>query len=394
MSSMNDMQKKRVLFLNYEYPPLGGGAANATKYLLDAYSKENIAVDLVTSAPDAQKQVVDVGNSVKVYLVPIGKRPGTLHHQSPFDLLRYSWSGFWQARSLMKKNQYDVIHAFFGVPCGFMALVLGRMFNVPYLVSLRGSDVPGYSHRFKLIYPFLKILIRLVWRKAALVVANSKGLQELALETNKKQPISIIPNGVDTIRFSPNVTRKGEKEAGTIIITVGATRITPRKGIRFLLEAVYNLRDQYPQVRVEIMGEGSERESLEAWVKEKDMEERIVFVGRIPADHTPGWYRRADIFVLPSANEGMSNALLEALATGLPAIVTDTGGSHELVTNQVNGLYIEKESAASIQEALVKLLDDADMRARFGEASRIKAETLAWENVASEYMACYEKMTI
>ena len=156
---MKDTAPNRVLFLNYEYPPLGGGAANATKYLLQAYKEQDLIVDLVTSSPDAQKRVVEVGNKVKVYLIPIGKKPGTLHHQSPFDLLRYSWSGFWAARRLMKKNQYDVIHAFFGVPCGFMALVLSKIFGVPYLVSLRGSDVPGYSHRFKLLYPFLKMLI-------------------------------------------------------------------------------------------------------------------------------------------------------------------------------------------------------------------------------------------
>lgn len=383
--------KKRVLLLNYEYPPLGGGAANATFHIAKEFAQSGvIQLDIVTSAYDESDKVVHVGADVDVHFVNIGKKANSLHHQTGKDLLLYSWFGFWKAYQLMKKNKYDVTHAFFGVPCGFMALLLQYRFGVPYVVSLRGSDVPGYSDRFTKLYPILRSLIRFIWKKASAVVANSQGLKELALITNPHQAIAVIPNGVDTKRFCPEPFEASQEN---IIITTGATRITERKGLRYLLEAIWRISHDFPNILVEIMGEGSEKKNLETFVTERNLTPYVKFLGRIPAEETPRYYNRADIFVLPSFNEGMSNALLEALACGLPAIVTETGGSHELVTENQNGLYIEMKSSSSIEGALRKLLQDTELRERFGKESRRKAEANGWKQVAGQYQTLYNQIT-
>jgi glycosyltransferase involved in cell wall biosynthesis len=380
----------RVLVLNYEYPPLGGGAANATKYLLAEYAKiPGLYVDLVTSATDGKTSLQELSSRVYIHSVSIGDKRSNLHHQSIGNLLRYTWSGYFTARALMRASHYDAVHAFFGVPCGLMALLLTRKNRVPYVVSLRGSDVPGYSNRFAFLYAFLRPIVRRVWRRAAAVVANSQGLLELARDTSKQQKIEVIPNGVDVQKFRPDATQRPSNE---IILTVGATRITARKGIRFLLEAVAPLIAQYPQLRVEILGEGSEKAELESQVVSLGLTEHVRFLGYVSPEETPRYYQRAGIFVLPSLNEGMSNALLEALASGLPLIVTDTGGSKELVIEGENGLYIEKESAESIREALEQLLVDKSIRQRMGEASRRRAESQSWQSVAEQYMDVYKNV--
>jgi len=381
----------KILFLNYEYPPLGGGAANATAYLLDEFSRmTDIDVDLVTSSVDNQYHRESIGDRIVIHRLPIGKNSQNLHFQSVKDLLMYAWKSYRFSRTILKQTRYDVVQAFFTVPCGLVAWKLRREFSVPYIVSLRGSDVPGYSDRFRFLYPLLIPLARLIWRKALVVIANSQGLKELALQTDSQQKINIIPNGVDIKHFCP---RKQDvvQTSNTIHLTLGASRVTDRKGINYLIEAIDLLKNEYT-FSLKVIGEGNAKERLEQMVEERGLQSQITFVGRIPREETLRYYQEADIFVLPSLNEGMSNAMLEALACGLPLITTKTGGAEELVREGVNGLLVEQRSTQDLARALRVLAQDATLRARMGIASRALAETMSWHNVALQYVEAYRKV--
>ncbi len=378
----------KILFLNYEYPPLGGGAANATAYLLEEFSRmPGVSVDLVTSSVDDQYHRESLGESVVIHRVPIGKNKSNLHFQSVKDLLMYTWKSYRFAKKLLRAEKYDVIQAFFTVPCGLVAWKLHRECTVPYIVSLRGSDVPGYSDRFSFLYPIVRVFARAIWRNAKAVISNSQGLKDLALESSSQQAISIIPNGVDTKHFSPREEKKSQEGKG-LRLTLGASRVTDRKGINYLIEALYLLRDECA-FSLTIIGEGNAKERLEQLVRERELQSHIDFVGRIPREETLRYYREADIFVLPSLNEGMSNAMLEALACGLPIVTTQTGGAQELVYEGVNGLLVKQRDAEDVARALRILANDADLRLRMGAASRALAESMSWERVASQYMETY-----
>ncbi|MEI9966993.1 MAG: glycosyltransferase family 4 protein [Candidatus Moraniibacteriota bacterium] len=114
-------------------------------------------------------------------------------------------------------------------------------------------------------------------------------------------------------------------------------------------------------------------------------------IGRVPREATPGYYQQARAFVLPSSNEGMSNALLEGLASGLPAIVTDIGGTRELVSEGENGFIVPIGSGEAIVEALRKLLDDSALAARMGAESRRRAEAMSWSRVAKDFLEVLKK---
>ena len=377
----------RILFLNYESPPLGGGAGNATEYLLREYAKmPDLTVDLVTSSHDSEERVIQVAPNVTVYALPIGKDAQALHYQSMRDLLTYSFKGYAFAKGLMQENRYDAIHAFFTVPCGVMAWRLGKRFKVPYIVSLRGADVPGYSERFSLLYAFIRPLVRRVWRDAARVVSNSQGLKELALQTNPAQEIGVIPNGVATDEFKPS--EKGMKDAVRVICV---SRLTPRKGIRYLVEAMRILKDEkgIADAKLTIVGEGDEEAELKSLAARLGIQDAVLFRGRVAHDRLPQEYNAADIFCLPSLNEGMSNTLLEALASGLPIVATVTGGTHELVQDGVNGFFVEMQSAEDIAEKLARLMTDPELRQRFGAESRKRAEAMSWRVVAERYSEVY-----
>ena len=377
----------RVLFFNYEYPPLGGGAANATFCILREFSKvPGLEVDLVTSSIDDKVHVENISQNVRIHRLPIGKNAANLHFQSQKDLLTYSWKAYFYARKLIKKEKYDLTHSFFTVPCGFLSLVFKYQFNLSYIISLRGSDVPGYSDRFSFIYNFLRPLIVFIWKRGAAVISNSEGLRDLARKSNAHQEIGVIYNGVDIDHFKPyeSIRRKDK-----FIITPGASRITARKGLKYLVEAVHKLLPKYPNLFLKIMGEGNEEENLKKLVKDLRLEKQVEFLGRIPRENTVGYYQEASLFVMPSLNEGMSNAMLEALSCGLPLIATDTGGSTELIEEGKNGFIVQMENSQSVAEKIELFLKDENLRTDMSAASRKRAEELSWENVAKQYAELY-----
>jgi len=381
----------KILFFNYEYPPLGAGAANATAYILKEYS--DLEVDLITSSIDDKYHLEKIGENIRIHRLPIGKNESNLHFQSKKDLLVYFRKAYFFARKLVRlsekmKKKYDLSHSFFSVPCGFISLLLKWQYDIPYIISLRGSDVPGYSDRFTVLYRFITPIIRLIWKKAAFVVANSQGLKNLALANGTKKPIEIIYNGIDTDRFRPEYPMRPK---GNFIITPGASRITARKGLKYLVKAIFKLSSDYPNLILKIMGEGNEEKNLKNFVKELQIENRVEFLGRISSEKTTAFYQEASIFVLPSLNEGMSNAMLEALACGLPILATDTGGTKELLKERENGFVIKMKDSDSIAEKIRLLIDDQDLLMDMGRKSREIAEKMSWKNVARQYIELYEK---
>ena len=379
----------KILFLNYEYPPLGGGAANATAYLLSEWSQdETVEVHLITSGIGKQFEETKIGNNVFVHRLPIGKNPNNLHHQSLLDLVTYSVKAWWFGRRLIKKEHFNVTLAFFGVPCGFLALLLKWEYSVPYAVALRGSDVPGYSRKYTWLYPILSPLIGWIWKQAVAVIPNSRGLAELAKKSLPQQEFTVIENGVDTKQFFPDTSKRPADE---FILTPGASRVTERKGLDYLIGAVALLVPKYPELRLKIMGDGNARPKLEALVKEKGLEEKVTFLGRIPREETAPYYQEASLFVMPSLNEGMSNAMLEALASGLPIVSTPTGGAAELISEGKNGILIEEKSAESIAAAIEIFLKDKSLVAPYGTESRARAEAQGWDKVARSFKNLLEQ---
>lgn len=378
----------KVLFFNYEYPPLGGGAGNASFYILREYAKNpELEVDFVTASIDESYHLETMGENVRIHRLPIGKNAANIHYQTKGELMRYTWKAFWFAQKLVRQNKYDLTHSFFSVPCGFISMLLKWGFGVPYIISLRGSDVPGYSERFVGIYRWITPTILKIWKGASFVVANSQGLKELALKSNTQKEIGVIYNGVDVEEFFLDPAKRNAEHFTVICVS----RVTPRKGIRFLIQAFKLLSGRYSQLRLIIVGDGNEKKSLEDLVQGLDIKDRVEFAGAIAHEKVSPFYQRANVFALPSLNEGMSNVMLEALASGLPVVATDTGGTKELVTDGVNGLIVKMKDADDLAEKIERLILNPEMESSMSLASRELAEKLSWANVAKEYAELYRK---
>jgi glycosyltransferase involved in cell wall biosynthesis len=372
----------RLLVLNYEFPPLGGGAGNATAELVRALESEpDLEVVVVTSSVDEMRvSRNEFSRNSTVYYLPIGKKGGNIHYQTNLELASYVFACSRFLNKLLQAETFDQCIAFMTVPAGVNAWLMRK--KVPYLVSLQGSDVPGYSERFGLLYTFLTPIIHRVWRGATAVVANSEGLRSLAVRSAPNQRVGVIPNGIDMELFSPATEADSSGDGESHIVCVG--RLIERKGVRELLEAFALLAPEAPRAHLDLIGSGNLEQELRRRVEDRGLSSRVTLHGSVDHDDLPGYLRKSSVFVLPSHAEGMSNALLEGMSCGLPVVVTDTGGTSELVKD--NGLVVPMRNPPALAASLLETLSNETRRAEWGRASRRIALGLSWEAMAQRYL--------
>jgi len=193
----------RILLLDNEFPPLGGGTGVVNYHLLEGITEVgNIQFDLVTSSRTKNQYEHEVlYPGIELYKVPVNSK--NIHHSSNRELITYAVRGFLKSRELLQEHSYDLCFAFATFPAGVMALGLSFSYGLPYIVSLQGPHVTGFEARYNYIYPFLKPIARLVWKRTAAVTAISEQMRQLASQTCSDLHMDIISNGVDTRRVQP-----------------------------------------------------------------------------------------------------------------------------------------------------------------------------------------------
>jgi glycosyltransferase involved in cell wall biosynthesis len=327
-----------------------------------------------------------VEDGVTVVRVPALRR--RIDRSSPVEMLSFLAGAAIPALRLGARFRPQATCAFFGIPSGPLALLLRRRYGIPYVVSLRGGDVPGFLPAELGAYHALALpLIRLVWRHAAALVTNGEGLARLAERAMPGAGVRIIPNGVDLDEFAPGPPRPpalSDAAAPVRLLFVG--RFAEQKGIPTLLEALARLRASgAPPVQLDLVGDGPRAAAWQAQAARLGLAGAVRLHGWAARADLPAWYRQADLFVFPSVEEGMPNALLEALASGLPLVATDIPGNRALVRPGANGLLVPPGDPTALAAALDGLLRSAACRARLGQASRRLAARFDWDAVAEAY---------
>ena len=383
---------QKIIFFNYEYPPLGGGAANATEQLFKEYTKQKeFYFELITSAISDKYEKINLSSNVVIHRIPIGKNKDNLNYQTKKELVNYTKEAYKFANKIIQNSDILLTHSFFAVPCGVLSLKFKRKYNIPYIVSLRGADVPGYSDRFTNVYRFFTWLIHKVWQNAEFVVTNSKGLTELASKSLNSQKFECIVNGIDTNYYTPGVRDKNDRKEEFRILC--ASRLSHRKGFIYAIDAMPEIIERYPNVKMIIAGgDGGVMNQLKGHAQALGVKKYIDFIGHYTKTEAPNIYRDSDIFLMPSLNEGMSNNLLEALASGLPVLMTRTGGAEELIKDGINGFLLNMKDYKDIRDKLLKFLDNPGLCDDMGKESRKIAMSMTWSNVANEYLKLYRKI--
>jgi glycogen(starch) synthase len=368
----------RVLIVNYEFPPLGGGAATASWHISRELAKKGCEVTVLTSRFKGLKRS-EVIDGVKILRIPVVRR--RKDRCSVGEMITFMVSGMVSGLKVMKREKIDATLAFFTIPCGHIGLLGRWLRGIPYVVSLRGGDVPGaMGKELDMYHKICLPMTKLIWENARFIAANSKGLVELAQKSYKGN-ILLIRNGVDVEFFSP---LERENVAKRKLIFVG--RLSREKDLPTLLNAVkvLNEKRQFP-FELETIGDGPERKPWEDEAKELHVAQMVTFRGWLDRETVRNEYRNADIFVLPSLGEGMPNVVLEAMASGLPVVATRVRGIVDLVEDGVSGFLFEPRNAEALMEKLALLLENDALRMKMGKAARQRAKEFSWERVAEEY---------
>jgi phosphatidylinositol alpha-1,6-mannosyltransferase len=370
-----------------EFPPLGGGTGVVNYHLLrELAGYPEIHVDLVTSSRSKSTfETEQFDRRIRLFKVPVHNI--NIHHARNIELIRYGWRGLRQGRRLATESEYDLSFAFAGVPAGAISLAMARANGLPYIVSLQGTDIPDFERRYATLYPVLKPVIRRVWRNANSVIASSSDNRRLAREFMPEIEYTVIHNGVDTQTFKP--AEPSVPSPHVRILCVG--RLIERKGQGHLLHAAALLRRALGEVfRVDIVGTGDAERSLREECQALGLDGIVTFRGVVGREEMPRVYREADIFVLPSHNEGMSIALLEAMASGLPVVVTPAGGSEELVRDGENGLIVPWADHEGLAAALRRLVAESGLRKAMGTESLRRARELSWAAITRQHLRLFE----
>ncbi len=376
----------RILIVNYEYPPMGGGAANATANTARELAAMGHQVHVLTSRLHGQLVTENIDGVNVVRAVSVRR---SIHECGLLGALTFIVAAALKLRGLCRNNEFDICHYYFGLPTGLLSIYTGWILNIPYVVSLRGSDVPGYDATrasLKPLHGVLKPLLRQIWRRAAAVVALSGGLKRLARETAPQQAIDVVGNAIASDQF-PAARRSFQREPLRLICVC---RLVRRKGLAHLLEAMQTLgRSGH---RLELVGSGELMKDVRERIHELGIGNYVHLPGYVPRERLADYYNDADLFVLPSLSESFGQVLLEAMSCGLPIVATRVGGIPETITHGDNGLLVKPGDAGELVVAVQALADDPAKRRRMAEHNASLARTVyRWETVAARYEDIYVK---
>jgi glycosyltransferase involved in cell wall biosynthesis len=300
-------------------------------------------------------------------------------------------SGLWHSLIQVREFKPDIVHVFFGIPDGPIGWVLKRVYGLPYLISLRGADVPSDEvKRFAKHYKILRPFVRWLWRDADALVAVSNGLREYAFETTPDVPIDVVSNAIELSEFTP--PRHRNHDGPVRLLFVG--RFNAFKNVETLLEAAGCLKEMgVNNFELQLIGDGERRPNLERLAVERDLTRHVHFLGWVDRDAIVDRYRQADLFVTATTWEGMPNTVLEGMACGLPVVATRASGLDELVREGVNGYLVDINDPITLADRLADLIDNPYERRRMGkESRRIAEQEFAWEYITEQYVEIYERI--
>jgi len=343
----------------------GGGTERQTIELAARLNRERFAVHLVCLRAQGAWLERARGCAVSIVEFPITSlgRLSTLRQARRFA----AWCRRERIAILQTCDFYANV---FGLPAAALA-------GVPIRIgSRRGMNADRGAAR--------RIVQRLAYAFAHRVVTNSvAAADQLVAEGVSRARIVTIPNGV---AIAP-VARRGREGTSRLIVTVGNLR--PEKGHDTLIDAAARVAAVHPEARFEIAGDGPLHDGLLARARARGIADRVTFAG-FQQDVRP-LLARADLFVLPSVTEAFPNALLEAMACGVPSIATAVGGIPELVDDGRTGLLVPPRDAGALAGAIGALLDDPLRAAALGDAARrVVSARYAPTRMVGAYEALYE----
>jgi phosphatidylinositol alpha-1,6-mannosyltransferase len=386
-----------TLLLSEIFPPRIGGSG---RWFWEMYSRLPRDEYVIAAGQDPRQEEFDRQHDLRVHRLPL----------TWSDLGLLSWSGlrgharaFRHLRRLVKDADITRLHCGRCIPCGWLALLLKRMYGIPYICYVHGEEVNlavADGGGGVMSSRQLRWMARKVLRGAELLIANSSNSARILLDQWQLAPerIRVLHPGVDAGRFVPAPRDSAARRRlgwgdRPVILTVG--RLQERKGHDMMIRALAGIRRAAPDVLYAIVGGGDERESLEALVHRKGLQEHVQFLGEMKDHQLIECYQQCDLFVLPNRQvgediEGFGMVLVEAQSCGKPVIAGASGGTAEAMAIAETGFVVSCDEPGPLAAVVCELLLDPVRRKRMGIAARAWVEErFDWDAVTCRAQALF-----
>lgn len=378
----------RILFVNYEYPPLGGGGGVVNAWLAEELAKRHEVTVLTSGAFDLRER--ETTRNVEIVRSRTWFRRDMAVANLP-SMATFILGGARAGRKLVLERDFDIVNTHFALPTGPVGDSLSRHRQLPNVLSVHGGDLYDPSkwmspHR----HAILRALVRRIVRSADAVVGQSRNTNE-NLRRYYDPPCApkLIPLGIPR----PVAAAVGRNELGLapdefVMITIG--RLVMRKGIDQLVRLLARLN--HPQARLVVIGDGPELDELQGLARDMRVSSQVKFTGFVSDQRKVDWLAASDLYVSTSLHEGFGLVFLEAMAQGLPVVCYNHGGQTDFLTDGVNGTVVRLNDLEAFTVATRELASDTAKRAAMSARNRQDVEQYFIETCAARYEELFESL--
>jgi len=391
---------KRILIFSLTYHPYIGGAEVAIKEITDRIDPSKYTFDMITLRFDRNLPAVERFGNITIHRIGFtADAPKISDRRMPWQCkvakILFPFTSFIKAVSLNRASRYDMIWAMMANYAAFGALLFKYTHpRMPYLLELQDGNS---LEQVKTRQPILRMmwpLYRQLYLKADVIKAISQFIDKLTREVGYTGSVVVIPNAVDTTKFSAHVPEEKleelrtrfDKKPGDIFLFT-ASRLVLSRGVEDVIRALPHLP---LNVKFLIAGDGQDRHKLEEIATKEGVAERVIFAGHVGHADLPAYFKVSDIFVRPSIIEGFGNAFVEAFAAGIPVVATAVGGIPDFLFDPIQnpdhkptGIFCKVQDPASIAHAVQQFIDNPQLEAQIvANARALAIEKYDWNIIA------------
>jgi len=365
-----------ILMLNYEFPPIGGGASPVSYDIGKGLVEKGHKVTVVTMAfQDLPKY--EVMDGMEVYRVKCWRTEKMVCH--PWEQATYILAAMRFIKRYLDIKEYDICLNHFIIPTGVVAWRLKRKYKIPYVITSHGSDVIGHNNkRFKLLYSIVKAPWKMIARNAAVIISPSKYLKELILQTEPNAVVEIIRNGVDMDFY----TRTADKRKSMLVMC----RLQETKNVQYILNALSAINMNGWELN--ILGEGPYKESLQRIVDNNHLKDKVFFRGWVTnkSDEHLKYIQEASIYLSASKVENCPTSILEVLSCGANILLSDIPAHRQLVQEIDDSVFFSNENVdelvTKLQTLIIKLENSNEL------SNQYCLDDYEWSKSINKYEQC------
>lgn len=362
------------------YPTFGGSGVVATELGIEL-SKRGHEIHFITYSQPVRLELI--GNNVHYHEVNVPEYP--LFHYQPYELALSS-----KLVDMVKLHKIDILHVHYAIPHAYAAYMAQKMLKeegiqIPIVTTLHGTDITLVGS-----HPFYKPAVTFSINKSDAVTAVSQSLKDDTLRLfDIKKDIHVVPNFIDldkynhSFQYCQRIMMAKEEEK----IITHISNLRPVKRIQDVIKVFYNIQKEIP-AKLMLVGEGPERQNVEDKCQELGILERVIFFGK--SNEIDKILSFSDLFLLPSQTESFGLAALEAMASGVPVISSNTGGIPEVNILGVSGFLSNVGDVEDMTKNAIYILNDENRLKTFKENARIEALKFDLHKIVPQYEAIYE----